>query len=44
VINLRMAARKRLMNRAGELTGWVTGFRGPQANLARVSASLKGRA
>jgi RNA polymerase sigma factor (sigma-70 family) len=41
VINLRMAARKRLLNRAGAAD---PGPRGPGANLAPVSASLRSRA
>jgi len=44
VINLRMAARKRLTNHVGGLTSPAVGVRGPQANLSRISASLKGSA
>jgi DNA-directed RNA polymerase specialized sigma24 family protein len=39
VINLRMAARKRLTNRTG---GGTVDFRPPEANLVRFPASLKG--
>jgi hypothetical protein len=42
VINLRMAARKRLLNRVAGLVSWAEGPRGRRANLTRVSASLKG--
>jgi hypothetical protein len=44
VINLRMAARKRLTNRVEGIHSSATGGRGPKANLAPVSASLKGSA
>jgi hypothetical protein len=42
VINLRMAARKRLMNRVAGVVSWAEGPRGRPANLTRVSASLRG--
>jgi hypothetical protein len=44
VINLRMAARKRLTNRVEGTQSSATGHRTPRANLAPVSASLKGSA
>jgi hypothetical protein len=44
VINLRMAARKRLTNHVGRLTSPAVGVRGSKANLSRISASLKGSA
>jgi hypothetical protein len=42
VINLRMAARKRLMNRVAGIEAWGESPRGRPANLTRVSTSLKG--
>jgi hypothetical protein len=44
VINLRMAARKRLTNRVEGIRSSATGVRTRQANLPPVSASLKGSA
>jgi hypothetical protein len=44
VINLRMAARKRLTNRLGGTQSSATGGRRPKANLTPVSPSLKGSA
>jgi RNA polymerase sigma factor (sigma-70 family) len=44
VINLRMAARKRLANRLGAAAPWSIGVRPGGANLRPVSASLKGSA
>ncbi len=44
VINLRMAARKRLTNRVGSPGGGRRADAGAEVNLARFSASLKGSA
>ncbi len=44
VINLRMAARKRLINRVGGAARSIVGLRRSGANLRPVSASLKGSA
>jgi len=44
VVNLRVAARKRLMNHVGETARSTGGTSRPRGNLDRISASLKGRA
>jgi hypothetical protein len=41
VINLRMSARKRLRNRAGDLIDVIGSLRAGQGNPGRISASLK---
>src|SRR6185369_8303674 len=43
VINLRMSARKRLRNHAGDLIDVISSLRGSQGNLVRLSASLKNK-